>query len=141
MKSVAAALVVAFLAVASGPASAQDDPAVLFASAVAALHEGRAGDGVADLEALADRGVVDPVASYDRGLAYAIRGRVNGMWQAAFAIGQFLSGMVVTLLSHVFGGLLPTLAVMGRSMLVFAAIAALTGLMWPKAAAPVPSAG
>ncbi len=76
-----------------------------------------------------------------RGLAYAIRGRVNGMWQAAFAIGQFLSGMVVTLLSHVFGGLLPTLIVMGRSILVFAGIAAVAGLMWPKAAAPVPSAG
>ena len=35
-----------------------------------------------------------------RGLAYAIRGRGIGMWQAAFAIGQFLSGMAVTLLEQ-----------------------------------------
>jgi MFS family permease len=67
-----------------------------------------------------------------RGLAYSIRGRVNGMWQAAFAIGQFLSGMVVTLLSHLLGGLLPTLAVMGKAILVFAVIAAVTGVVWPK---------
>jgi MFS family permease len=77
-----------------------------------------------------------------RGLAYAIRGRVNGMWQAAFAIGQFLSGMVVTLLSHVFGGLLPTFSVMGKGILAFAVIAAAAGLMWPKPASPaVPSTG
>jgi predicted MFS family arabinose efflux permease len=72
-----------------------------------------------------------------RGVAYSIRGRVNGIWQAAFAIGQFLSGMVVTLLSHLLGGLLPTLAVMGRAILVFAVIAAVAGLLWPKPASPV----
>jgi MFS family permease len=69
-----------------------------------------------------------------RGLAYSIRGRVNGMWQAAFAIGQFLSGMVVTLLSHLLGGLLPTLAVMGKAILAFAVIAAVAGMVWPKSA-------
>jgi predicted MFS family arabinose efflux permease len=69
-----------------------------------------------------------------RGLAYAIRGRVNGLWQAAFAIGQFLSGMVVTLLSKLLGGLLPTLAVMGKFILAFAVIAALAGVMWRKPA-------
>jgi MFS family permease len=67
-----------------------------------------------------------------RGLAYSIRGRVNGMWQAAFAIGQFLSGMVVTLLSHLLGGLLPTLAVMGKGILAFAVVAAAAGVVWPK---------
>jgi MFS family permease len=71
-----------------------------------------------------------------RGLAYSIRGRVNGIWQAAFAIGQFLSGMVVTLLSHLLGGLLPTLAVMGKAILVFAVIAAVAGMVWPKSASP-----
>jgi MFS family permease len=70
-----------------------------------------------------------------RGVAYAIRGRVNGMWQAAFAIGQFLSGMVVTLLSHLLGGLLPTLAVMGKAILVFAVIAAAAGVASRKRAA------
>jgi MFS family permease len=67
-----------------------------------------------------------------RGLAYKIRGRVNGMWQAAFAIGQFLSGMVVTLLSKQLGGLLPTLALMGKAILVFAVIAAVTGVIWRR---------
>jgi MFS family permease len=71
-----------------------------------------------------------------RGVAYSIRGRVNGMWQAAFAIGQFLSGMVVTLLSHLLGGLLPTLAVMGKAILVFAVIAAAAGATRRKPAAP-----
>jgi MFS family permease len=70
-----------------------------------------------------------------RGLAYAIRGRVNGIWQAAFAIGQFLSGMVVTLLSKGLGGLLPTLAVMGRVILAFAVIAAIAGVLWQRKAA------
>ena len=64
-----------------------------------------------------------------RGVVYSIRGRVNGMWQAAFAIGQFLSGMVVTLLSHLLGGLLPTLAMMGRAILVFAVFSAVAGVM------------
>jgi MFS family permease len=67
-----------------------------------------------------------------RGLAYSIRGRGNGMWQAAFAIGQFLSGMVVTLLSSQLNGLLPTLVVMGKSALAFAVLAAVAGLLWPR---------
>jgi MFS family permease len=71
-----------------------------------------------------------------RGLAYAIRGRVNGLWQAAFAIGQFLSGMVVTFLSKQLGGLLPTLSVMGNAILGFAVIAAAAGAMWRTAHPP-----
>jgi MFS family permease len=67
-----------------------------------------------------------------RGLAYSIRGRGNGMWQAAFAIGQFLSGMVVTLLSGRLNGLLPTLVVMGKAALIFAVLAAVAGLLWPR---------
>jgi hypothetical protein len=54
-----------------------DDAASLFASASKALAEGRAGDAVGALEAMADRGVVDPVASFDRGLAYASRVRIG----------------------------------------------------------------
>src|SRR5262249_17937262 len=64
-----------------------------------------------------------------RGVAYAVRGRVNGIWQAAFAIGQFLSGMVVTLLGSYLGGLLATLAAMGEAILVFAALAGIVGLV------------
>jgi hypothetical protein len=58
-------------------AHAGDDTTALFASGAAALHDGRAADAIASLEALADRGVVDAVASYDRGLAYAMRARIG----------------------------------------------------------------
>ncbi len=62
----------------ASPARADDpDPAALFAAGSAALREGRAGDAIASLEALADRGVVDAAASYDRGLAYAMRVRIG----------------------------------------------------------------
>ena len=50
-----------------------DDTQQLFADGVKALTDERPNDAVASFEALADRGVVDPVASYDRGLAYALR--------------------------------------------------------------------
>src|SRR5580658_2381757 len=58
-------------------AHADDETRPLFADAVKALHEGRAGDAIDGLEALADRGVVDPVLSFDRGLAYAMRVRIG----------------------------------------------------------------
>ena len=69
-----------------------------------------------------------------RGLSYTIRGRGNGMWQSAFAIGQFLSGMAVTLLSKQVGGLLPTFAIKGRAALVIAACAGISGLLWRRPA-------
>ncbi len=50
-------------------ASLQD----LFAQATKALRDGRAGDAVAAFESLADRGAIDAILSYDRGLAYALR--------------------------------------------------------------------
>jgi hypothetical protein len=59
------------------PSTTVDDPAALFADAAQALKEGRAGDAVASFEALADRGIVDPAASYDRGLAYGLRVRIG----------------------------------------------------------------
>lgn len=58
-------------------AAAEDDDASLFASATRALGDGRAADAVSAFEALADRGVVDPVASYDRALAYAARVKIG----------------------------------------------------------------
>jgi hypothetical protein len=75
----ALAFLVALVALVSWAASAraEDDPATYFTQATQALKEGRAGDAIASLEALADRGVVDPVASYDRGLAYAMRVRIG----------------------------------------------------------------
>lgn len=77
MKRGTALLLGAMLALAS-PARAEDeDPSALFQGATKALAEGRAGEAIVRLEALADRGVQDPVASFDRGLAYAMRGRTS----------------------------------------------------------------
>jgi hypothetical protein len=61
----------------SGGARAIDQATDFFTSATTALHEGRPGDAIASFEALADRGVIDAVASYDRGLAYAARVRIG----------------------------------------------------------------
>jgi hypothetical protein len=54
-----------------------DETAAIFAAGLQALGDSRPGDAIADFEALGDRGVVDPVVSFDRGLAYAerVRGR------------------------------------------------------------------
>ena len=54
------------------------DPATLFRGANEALAQGRPNEAIAKLEALADRGVVDAVISFDRGLAYAARVRAGG---------------------------------------------------------------
>lgn len=53
------------------------DPDALFRGATDALAGDRAADAIAKLEALGDRGVVDPVVSYNRGLAYAARVRAG----------------------------------------------------------------
>jgi predicted MFS family arabinose efflux permease len=70
-----------------------------------------------------------------RGLAFGIRGKGTGMWTAAFTIGQFLSGMIITALSKPLGGLLPTLSTMGGLNLAVAAGAALAGLILRQRAA------
>jgi MFS family permease len=71
-----------------------------------------------------------------RGLPYSIRGRGIGMWQAAFAIGQFLSGMAVTLLGKQLGGLLPALYAMGEASCVFALGAWTVGYWWRRSTRP-----
>lgn len=58
-----------------------------------------------------------------RGLAFEIRGRGNGVWQATFAVGQFLSGMTVTFLGEHVGGLLPAFMVLGVANIVMAILA------------------
>jgi hypothetical protein len=63
-------------------AGAQEDlaaaaPDSLFAAGAKALADGHFGEAIGAFEALADRGVEDPVASYDRGLAYAARVRAG----------------------------------------------------------------
>jgi len=72
------ALVVLTLATAlASPARADVPDAELFAAGVRALDDERPNDAVASFEALADRGVVDGEASFDRGLAYAARVRLG----------------------------------------------------------------
>ena len=58
-----------------------------------------------------------------RGLAFSIRGRGTGVWQSTFAIGQFLSGMVVTWLAGAVGGLLSAFVVLGIAGAAAAALA------------------
>ncbi len=71
-----------------------------------------------------------------RGLTYSIRGRGTGMWQATLAIGQFVSGMAVTLLGKLLGGLLPALYAMGEAACAFAVGAWLAGYLWHRMAPP-----
>jgi MFS family permease len=59
-----------------------------------------------------------------RGLAFEIRGRGNGLWQATFAVGQFLSGMTVTFLGEHVGGLLPAFMALGLANFAVATLAA-----------------
>ncbi len=72
-----ASVAIAAILVAARPSWASSQDAALFASGTQAIAEGRPGDAIADFEALADRGVVDPAASFDRGLAYANRIRIG----------------------------------------------------------------
>jgi hypothetical protein len=72
-------------------ASAEDE--ALFGSAVGHLREGKAGEAIFDLEALADHGVVDATVSFDRGLAYLARVRAGAeqpgdLGQAAHGLAE-----------------------------------------------------
>jgi MFS family permease len=58
-----------------------------------------------------------------RGLPFQIRGRGTGTWQATFAVGQFVCGLVVTYLALQLGGPLPAFVVLGLSSGVAAALA------------------
>ncbi len=75
--AVAVIMTMALLFLAGGTARAADETASLFAAGVKALEQSRPQDAVANFEALADRGVTDASASYDRGLAYAMRVRMG----------------------------------------------------------------
>jgi len=64
------------------------------------------------------------------GLAFSIRGRGTGLWQATFSIGQFLSGITLTFFSKQLGGLMPTFSVLGM-VCCAAAIVALVAVFLP----------
>ncbi len=61
----------------SSAASADTPDDALLVLATRALASGDVRTAIDDLEALADRGVLDPVSSFDRGLAYADRVRAR----------------------------------------------------------------
>ena len=71
--ALALAVALTLAAVASADDATRDEASKLFADGVQALAQQRPTDAVDDFEAVADRGVVDATASYDRGLAYAMR--------------------------------------------------------------------
>ena len=76
----ALAIVTLFTALTLGGIARADDAPnddALVTGALAALQDGRTNDAIAALESLGDRGVVDPVVSFDRGLAYALRVRAG----------------------------------------------------------------
>lgn len=75
MNAFGAAALALVLAAGGHGADATDDE--LFASGVQALADERPNDAIGAFEILADRGRVDPVVSYDRGLAYAARVRAG----------------------------------------------------------------
>jgi predicted MFS family arabinose efflux permease len=64
------------------------------------------------------------------GLAYAIRGRGNGLWQGAFGIGLFISSALLTYLGKHFDGLLPTFGVLGKMCLGIAIVALIAKFIW-----------
>lgn len=61
----------------STSSSEADEIDAMFRAGNEALGAGRAAEAIANFEALGDRGVVDPVISFDRGLAYAARVRAG----------------------------------------------------------------
>ncbi len=69
-----------------------------------------------------------------KGLAYRIRGRGNGLWQGAFGLGLFVSGMALTFLGSQVGGLIPAFALMGKACFVAAVTAMLGKFIWNKRA-------
>jgi MFS family permease len=61
-------------------------------------------------------------------LAFEVRARGTGIWQSAFALGQFLSPIIVTFFTRREGGLLPAFQWLGYAGLAAAVIAAVGSL-------------
>ena len=56
-------------------------------------------------------------------LEFEVRGRGAGLWTGAFSLGQWLSPIIVTFFSQLLGGFLPSMAALGISAFVAAAVA------------------
>jgi MFS family permease len=78
-----------------------------------------------------------------RGLSFQVCGRCTGWWQGSFAIGQFLSGLLVTLLASWVGGLLPAFAALGFMCLGAAALTLIVtvALKYRPPSKPIPYHG
>jgi len=68
------------------------------------------------------------------GLAFSIRGRGTGIWQATFSIGQFLSGITLTFFSKQLGGLMPTFSALGVVCFGAALAALISGFLPARSA-------
>lgn len=72
-----------------------------------------------------------------RGLAYQIRGRGNGLWQGAFGLGLFASGMVLQFMGkEIAGGILGAFGLLGKACLVAAVVAIVGKFVWGRNAIP-----
>lgn len=72
-----------------------------------------------------------------RGLDYAVRGRGTGIWQGTFSVGQFLSGVTITLLSATTGGIFTAFTVLGVLGLFAAVLSILGDTMTRRQAATI----
>jgi len=63
-----------------------------------------------------------------RGLAFEIRGRGTGLWTGSFFMGQFLSGMVITLIGEHVGGLSSALVVVGVTAMAAGLVSLVVGM-------------
>lgn len=70
-------------------------------------------------------------------LHFAVRGRGAGIWQGAFALGQWISPIVVTFFALRMGGMLPALSVLAGA----AAVAAVAALAMALRKAPAALSG
>ena len=67
-----------------------------------------------------------------RGLAFRIRGRAIGMWQAAFQVGQLVSGITITFLAARSAGLLSAFATLGFACLGAAVVSVFAALTFVR---------
>lgn len=57
-----------------------------------------------------------------RDLDFRVRGRGTGIWQSTFAVGQFMSALIVTWIAADLGGLLPAFGALGLACAVAAVL-------------------
>ena len=63
-----------------------------------------------------------------RGLPFEVRGRGTGFWTGSFFMGQFLSGMVITLIGEHVGGLSSAFVVTGVTAIVAGLLSLVVGI-------------